>query len=124
MIELSGTISAGAYFLIERTDDTTVSDIGADVFGPFGGSGLSNSGEQVTLRTGAGAIVDTVDCSSGWFNVDTASAKQSMERISALTGGSVASNWASNTGSVSTGLDVAGAPLAGTPKYRNSVAQP
>ena len=45
-IPLSGSISAGWYFLIERTDDNTVPGITADLVKPFG-NGLANAGEKI-----------------------------------------------------------------------------
>jgi hypothetical protein len=45
-----------------------------------------------------------------------------MERINPLASGSDPSNWASNTGAVTSGLDASGNPIRGTPKFANSVA--
>ena len=53
-ISLSGTIPAGGYFLIERTDDSTVPNVSADLVTPFG-SGLSNSGEVLILINASGS---------------------------------------------------------------------
>jgi lamin tail-like protein len=124
IINLSQSIAPGHYFLVERSDDMTVSDIPADVFGPFGGSGLRNSsGEYLQLRDALGVIVDSVDCSGGaWFGGSSTS-KATMERIDASLPGNEPLNWSTNDGSVTTGLDAAGNPLIGTPKYRNSVAK-
>lgn len=122
IITLSGSVGAGQYYLIERTDDTTISDIQADVFGSFGGSGLRNSpGERLQLRDGSGSNIDVVDCSAGdWFGGSASPGYASMERIDPLGEGSDASNWTSNNGLVTTGLDAAGHPIRGTPKYANS----
>lgn len=122
IISLVGTIAPGAYYLIERTDDTTVSDIAADIAGSFSGSGLSNDGEDLSLRSAGGVVLDAVPCVDGWFAGDSAS-KASMERIDPMIPGSTASNWASNSGLVTTGLDAAGTPLRATPKFKNSVSQ-
>ena len=64
-ITLSGIISAGGYFLIERTDDTTVPEVPADFITPFG-NGLSNSGEILVLVNASGAVEDRVSASEGW----------------------------------------------------------
>ena len=40
-ITLLGTMGNGGYFLIERTDDTTIPDVSADLITTFG-SGLGN----------------------------------------------------------------------------------
>jgi hypothetical protein len=75
VIPLSGMIASGGYYLVERTDDTTISDITADKTGAFGGSGFRNpdsnpdtpNGEHLILRDAGGGVVDEVPCLSGWF---------------------------------------------------------
>lgn len=67
-ISLIGSIAPRGYFLIERTDDTTVPDIAADLVLPFG-SGLANSGETLYLKDGSGAIVDTIIGGNNWENI-------------------------------------------------------
>ncbi len=67
-IALSGTITENGYFLIERTDDTTVPNIPADLIAPFG-SGLGNSGETLRLKDASGVIVDVVVGGEGWGNI-------------------------------------------------------
>ncbi len=62
---LSGSISAGGFYLIERTDDTTLSSITADLVANFG-YGLSNSGETLILKNNLGESVNTLSFSSGW----------------------------------------------------------
>jgi lamin tail-like protein len=121
IITLSGSIGAGQYYLIERTDDTTVSDIPADLVGAFGGSGLRNNlGEDMQLRDNSGAVVDRVNCSGiSWFAGSAGPEYASMQRISPMGNGSDPANWVSNDGSMTTGLDATGVPLRGTPKYRN-----
>ena len=125
IIWLAGSIGPGAYYLVERTDDSTVSDIVADAVGPFGGSGLRNlpGGEDLSLRDAGGVTVDSVPCSGGWFAGTASPDYASMERVDASLPGSEASNWTSNNGSITTGLDAAGNPIRGTPKFKNSVSQ-
>ena len=60
-------IQANSYFLIERTDDNTVSDIMADLVISFGQGGLNNTGEMVRLFDGAGTVVDGWQCRRGWY---------------------------------------------------------
>mgnify|MGYP003377180734 CR=1 FL=1 len=55
-ILLNGELAPGAYFLLERGDDQTVSDIPADQI--YSGN-LSNSGESLTLFGPNNEIVDT-----------------------------------------------------------------
>jgi hypothetical protein len=91
-ITLSGTIPAGGYFLLERTDDNTVPGVAADQI--YTGA-LGNDGEDLTLRDGASNVVDQVDCSAGWF-AGHADGRVPMAR-SALSGdGSQSSNWTHN----------------------------
>jgi len=119
IIALSGTIEAGGYYLIERTDDHTVKGIAGDKVGPFGGYGLSDSGEYLVLKNGT-AVVDEVDCSGGWF-AGNASTRATMERIRPTGSGGEATNWADNNGLTINGLDANDNHLRGTPRAVNSV---
>ncbi|ARI77925.1 phospholipase D-like domain-containing protein [Halobacillus mangrovi] len=103
-IELSGTIPAGGYFLLERTDDSTVSDITADLI--YSGS-LSNSGETLELRDDGQAVIDTVD---NWYAGDN-DTKASMERTDTTVSGTDASNWFTSTSTYTEGL---GTPATGS----------
>jgi len=121
-IDLSGeannVIDAGGYFLLERTDDETVSDVEADVL--YTGS-LSNDGATLELRDAAGEIVDLVDASeAGWPAGTPRDADlpfSSMERVDPT---SEAAEWASNDGRTRNGADANGDPLNGTPGRENS----
>ena len=64
-IALSGSISAGEYYLIERTDDSTVPNIPADLATSFG-TGLSNDGALLILLDSSGAEVDRINGSDAW----------------------------------------------------------
>ncbi len=75
-IILTGTIPANGYFLLERTDDTTIPNITADKI--YTGA-LVDSGENLTLRDASNNVVDQIDCSVGWTN-GNASTKQTMEK--------------------------------------------
>jgi hypothetical protein len=75
-INLTGTISAGGFFLLERTDDTTVPNIPAGVI--YSGA-LSNSGETLTLTTNTESVADLVSMSSGWIAGNSTS-KETMQR--------------------------------------------
>lgn len=77
-IALTGIISAGGFFLLERTDDNTVSGITADVI--YTGA-LSNSGEKLILKDGQGNTIDTVDAISGW-PAGSADTKETMQKVS------------------------------------------
>jgi cardiolipin synthase len=117
-LTLHGAIPAHGYFLLERTADDTVSNIPADII--YTGS-LSNSGERVELRDGAGALVDSADGTGGWPGGSGTPGYYSMERL-VSTDPDVRSNWASHNGSIRNGLDADSNPINGTPRARNSVA--
>jgi hypothetical protein len=114
-IELQGMIKAGGYFLLERTDDTTIADIAADQI--YNGS-LSNSGETLYLLGPSGEIVDAVN---GWMAGD-ADQHSSMERCCTRADGRTV--WLTNTGYVHNGMDVDGYWIWGTPRQRNSIEFP
>ncbi|MFH1941623.1 MAG: lamin tail domain-containing protein [bacterium] len=115
-IALSGTIPAKGYFLLERTDDNTVSDMTADQI--YSGA-LGNSGEKILLKDGQGQLVDEVDCSGGWF-AGTNSPKATMERKHTTIDGSASESWDTNNGVTMNGNDADGNPISGTPKTQNS----
>jgi hypothetical protein len=77
VIKLSGTIPAGGFYLLERTDDTTLLDIKANQI--YTGS-LSNSGQDLWLYDTANNIIDEADFYQGWIFGDNAT-KQTMERV-------------------------------------------
>jgi len=59
----NSVIDPGEVFLLERTDDDTVSSVKADLI--FKGS-LSNSGEKIVLKDDKGNEVKVVDATGGW----------------------------------------------------------
>ncbi|MFQ5348563.1 MAG: lamin tail domain-containing protein, partial [Rhodothalassiaceae bacterium] len=71
-ITLSGSIPAGGFYLLERTDDSSVPNIPADLI--YTGA-LENGGETLELRNGAGALIDSVN---GWSAGDNTT-KATME---------------------------------------------
>ncbi|MBI1956866.1 MAG: PKD domain-containing protein [Candidatus Niyogibacteria bacterium] len=91
-VALSGAIGAGGYFLIERTDDSTVPNISADLIAAFG-NGLSNDGEILFLKNVSGAEIDRVDASGGWPAGDKTT-KETMQRLG--------SNWLTAAGTPKT----------------------
>ena len=118
-LSLDGTIPAGGYYLIERGDDETVSDILADWSGSFG-NGLSNAGEVLTLTDALSEVIDTANGDGGGWPAGTASPDYcTMERVTPLAAGTM-SNWASNDGVTRNGLDANGQPINGTPGARNA----
>ncbi len=115
-ITLNGTIPSGGYFLLERDNDNTVSDILADQV--YTGD-LSNSGEALTLRDGANNVIDTANGNGGGWPRGSSSTYGTMERS-----GTSAENdgtWLTNTGIKKNGKNANNGDILGTPKSSNSV---
>lgn len=70
------TISAGGYFLLERTDDDSVSGISADCI--YTGA-LGNTSERLQLLNTGGSVADSVDASDGW-PAGNNTTKETMQR--------------------------------------------
>ena len=111
-------LEPGGFLLLERTDDTTVSDVAADVI--YKGA-LSNTGANVKLLDAMGNVVDQVLCAEvGWpagCASEGALPYATMERVDPIEMGDV---WRTNDGIVHCGVDAAGAPIPGTPRAANS----
>jgi phosphatidylserine/phosphatidylglycerophosphate/cardiolipin synthase-like enzyme len=103
-ILFDGAMPAGAYWLLERSDDNAVADVAADRI--FTG-GLGNSGEALELLDSYGRVVDRI-AAGAWPAGDSAS-KAAMERLGSRTS---AEAWATSTVPYSGGL--------GTPRAPNS----
>jgi len=114
-------IEAGGYLVLERTDDTTISDIAADVL--YKG-GLSNGGEDIFLVDAAGETVDeALFAESGWPGGTAGDGDvpyRTLERILPAVNGV---EWAGNAPMASmNGVDADGHPLCGTPGSVNGAA--
>jgi len=117
-IVLSGAIPPNGYFLLERTDDTTISDIPADQI--YTGI-LANTGEALMLTAPLSGVIDTANANGGaWPGGSGSPTFLSMERIDPAVADTDA-NWASNNGVARNGLDANSNPINGTPKQPNSV---
>jgi uncharacterized repeat protein (TIGR01451 family) len=126
-ITLSGTISSGGYFLLERgansTDNSTISDITADQI--YTGYLLSNTGEKLILNDSLGHFIDTAN-QEGFGNATnpwpqghtTDSIYGSMERQG--TSAETDSSWVTNRGNPRNGLDANNGLIYGTPRRHNS----
>jgi uncharacterized repeat protein (TIGR01451 family) len=117
-ITLSGSLSAGGYFLLERDDNTTVSDVSANQF--YTGA-LSDSGDVLTLLDSSGNFVDSANSDGGLWPQGSALEKDnyaSMERLGITTDND--ERWATNRGLPKNGYDAQGGPIYGTPKKANS----
>jgi hypothetical protein len=116
-ILLVGVIPGHGFFLLERTDDTTISDSPANQI--YSGA-LGNSGEHLQLKDNNQVIMDSVNCTAGWF-AGANTLKISMERRHPNLNGSQAASWANNTITVRNGLNANSLPINGTPGQPNSV---
>ncbi len=106
-ITLSGSIGAYSYYLLERTDDTSVPGITADkIYTGAAGDG----GEQLVLRDGSSNVIDTANQSGAWFAGSTTN-RATMSRTNVSLSGTLSGNWHTATTSYSIGL--------GTPKAMN-----
>jgi hypothetical protein len=121
-ILLNGTIAANGYYLLERTDDSTVSDVPADQI--YTGA-LPDSGETLFLLDPLGTVIDTANGNGGGWPGGSAFPNpiSSMERIVATAPDSDA-NWGSNDGITRNGRDADGNPINGTPRQPNSLTPP
>ncbi|MBI2025480.1 lamin tail domain-containing protein, partial [Candidatus Kaiserbacteria bacterium] len=128
-IELTNSILAKNFYLLERTDDTTVSDISADqIYGNDGANwALTNTGEELFLERSANGATTTIDKTpagcSNWCNKGNNTTKQTMERVSVAVSGADSANWMTALGEfIRNGKDANGFTLNGTPKAKNSVS--
>ena len=116
VVSLSGSIVAGGFFLLERTDNATVSDV---VAGQIYAGALDNDGDGLALRDAAGVLVDTANGNGGSWPAGSGSPDyRSMERVDATTP-DADDNWLANDGQTRNGLDANGDPLNGTPAQAN-----
>ena len=93
-------VSAHGFYLMERTNDDTVSDITADYI--YTGA-LNNEGETLELRDAQGNLIDAVDFADKWLFGNNAT-KQTMERKNLLL--------SSDTDNWQTSDESGGTPLA------------
>ncbi|MBK8823290.1 MAG: DUF11 domain-containing protein [Anaerolineales bacterium] len=119
-ITLSGTIKAGEYFLLERDNNFTVSDIAADQI--YTGA-LSDDGEILILSDGIGVsanVIDTANNENGgtWPKGSSASPFGSMERQGTTLDAD--KTWVTNIGNPKNGLDANSGLIYGTPRKVNS----
>jgi hypothetical protein len=117
-IKLTGVIPGHGLYLLERTDESTISDRTADLL--YTGD-LKNSGEWLQIYDSDSLLVDQVRCDSlGWF-AGSNLPKRSMEKRNPLLPGNDPANWASNDSLHINGRDSRGNPVYGTPGEINSV---
>ncbi len=106
-IILKNKIPAKGFFILERTNETTLVSIDSDLI--YKGS-LNNNGEYLKLIDQNKKIIDGIDCSKKWFFGDNET-KKTMERKNVLINGGNLENWQTSENS------------GGTPKNENSKGQ-
>ncbi|MFH1582635.1 MAG: lamin tail domain-containing protein [bacterium] len=116
----TSTILAQGFYLLERTDDTTIIDIPADLI--YTGI-LNNNGEKLELRDASGTLIDLIDCSSSWVTGTITPGYISMEKIDSFASGTNVENWANNNIANRNGKTADNKLINGTPKQINSVSQ-
>jgi beta-lactamase superfamily II metal-dependent hydrolase len=118
------SIASGAFFLLEKADDNTVSDIAADQIWTTTGS-LSNTAETLSLFNASSELVDRLNCSSGWYaGYSAIYFKVTMERKYGLSDSNDPDNWSDWQGPTWNGLDAAFNALSGTARAANSIGGP
>ncbi len=68
LFTLSKTIAAHGYLLVERTTASAPDAVPGinDESGTFGGGGLNNAGDNLSLKDSKGTTIDTLSYSGGW----------------------------------------------------------
>jgi hypothetical protein len=113
-IVLNGMIPGYGYFLLERTSDTTISNITADQ--TYTGA-LNNTTATLELLNDSDVLIDTANFGGTSWPAGNNTTKCSMERIGPVL--DISTNWMTST--INTiGLDENGNPICGSPKAQNS----
>lgn len=100
-LSLSGTVAAGGYALLERTDDDTVSGVSAHLI--YTGA-LANDGRTLTLRRGDSSVEDQVAGGMDWSAVGgNNQTKETAQLTTAGWGTAPATPGALNTSTSDTG---------------------
>lgn len=79
-IKLKGIIKANNFYVLERTDESTLPNIKADLI--YTGS-IKNTGAKIILKDNKNNVIDEADFTNGWTAGDNKT-KQTAERIDDL----------------------------------------
>ncbi|MBM3257718.1 MAG: hypothetical protein FJZ05_00675 [Candidatus Nealsonbacteria bacterium] len=122
------TILAHQYYLLESTDNNTISDIKAD-FIFKGNLRFNNDGNKLELKDRNSNLIDKVGCfrnkngdCKAWFAGTTTPAYISMERIDSSVSGADSGNWGNNNLITHNGRDAGNNFINGTPRAENSLS--
>jgi len=115
VVDLKGSIPAHGYYLLERTDDTTVQGVKADVL--YTGS-LRNAGEALGLFDAGELLADSANGDGGpWPAGDNATKASMQRRVPTDPDGD--GNWTSARGEAHVARDAGGQWIVGTPGAAN-----
>ena len=117
-VPLSGLLPPFSFFLLERTNDSTIADIAADQV--YTGA-LNNDGETLHLFDPSGAQIDSANADGGPWPAGEAGTRASMERLG---GDDRTGDWVTFSGIGGVGHDAVGQPIPGTPRTTNSAFAP
>ena len=98
-VSLSGSIAAYGYYLLERTDDSTVPGVTADKI--YTGA-MGDGGELMELKDAGSTLIDSASQSGAWFAGST-TGRSTMSRIDVNASGTTSSNWYTASTSYSIG---------------------
>lgn len=121
-IKLSGEIPANDFIVLERTDETTISDQTAHQ--TYTGSLINNPAEVLELSRASSTVDETPAieaCNGWWCGGEAGGAYYSMERHDPEDSGADPTNWGTWQGFLQNGLNADGLKINGTPGARNSV---
>jgi hypothetical protein len=115
VLDLSGTIQAGSFFLLERGDGGTTS-VTEDLTYTTSFQ-MSNTGDVLRLTDPNGNVIDSANsgATSGWWGGSASPNYATMERVGLIADS--ASAWTTNNGVVIFGTNRDGAAIRGTPKH-------
>lgn len=115
-VNLTGKIAPNGFYLLERTNDSTIPNISADQI--FTGAISNNEGAWIELDDANNVLIDNAYIVSAGEN----GSKKTSERVSIWTAGINKNNWKTYSGQGGVARDADGNAILGTPRSRNSVA--
>ncbi|NOY69782.1 MAG: hypothetical protein GXP53_09910 [Deltaproteobacteria bacterium] len=110
-IALTGTIAAKSYYLLERDDDWTISNLTADQI--YTGE-LQDTGEQLELKNSGGTLIDVVNPDGGGWPGGSTFNYASLERVVTHNPGTD-DNWQTSDGTVQRAKAADGDLIRGNP---------
>ena len=121
-IKLSGEIPTNGFIVLERTDETTISDQTAHQI--YTGSLINHPAEVLELSRASSTVDETPAieaCNGWWCGGEAGGAYYSMERHDPEDEGTDPTNWGTWQGFLQNGKNADGVKINGTPGARNTV---